>query len=97
MIKSQLIDRIAVANLHLQKTDADKIVSAFLDCIADAMTRGERVELRGFGSFSVKVQQAGPARNPKTGAPVSLPRRVMPRFKAAKEMHSRLNGQKAAN
>jgi integration host factor subunit beta len=93
MIKSQLVDRVALKSPHLHKSEADKIVNAIFDCLVSALARRDRVELRGFGSFAVTVREAGPARNPKTGAPVNLSERIFPRFKASKEMHIRLNGR----
>ena len=90
MIKSQLVDRVAQKSAHLNKYDAEKIVNAIFDCLVSGLARRDRVELRGFGSFTITVREARPGPNPKTGAAVNLSE--LPRFKASKEMHLRLNG-----
>jgi len=92
MIKSQLVDRVAQKSAHLNKYDAEKIVNAIFDCLVSGLARRDRVELRGFGSFTITVREARPGPNPKTGAAVNLSERILPRFKASKEMHLRLNG-----
>ena len=91
VIKSELVSRIAAQNPHLYVRDADKLVDAILDQIVAAMARRERVELRGFGTFGVKVWPARIARNPKTGAAVQVSEKVMPVFRPAKEIRRRLN------
>ena len=67
MIKSELVLKIAEQNPHLYQRDVEKIVNAILDTIGDALARGDRVELRGFGAFSVKKRDARTGRNPRTG------------------------------
>jgi integration host factor subunit beta len=91
MIKSELIQKIADRNPHLYLRDVEKIVNAILDEITAALTRGDRVELRGFGAFSVKKRNARQGRNPRTGAKVSVDEKVVPFFKTGKEMRERLN------
>ena len=91
MIKSELIQRIADRNPHLYLRDVEKIVNAILDEITHALTRGDRVELRGFGAFSVKQRNARQGRNPRTGAKVDVDEKVVPFFKTGKEMRERLN------
>jgi integration host factor subunit beta len=91
MIKSELIERIAAQNPHLFHRDIDKIVTAILDEIVGALSRGDRVELRGFGAFSVKRRGARQGRNPRTGATVSVAKKAIPYFKTGKGMHARLN------
>jgi integration host factor subunit beta len=91
MIKSELIQRISSQNPHLFQRDIEKIVTAILDEIVDALSRGDRVELRGFGAFSVKIRGARPGRNPRTGAAVAVGKRAVPYFKTGKQMHWRLN------
>jgi len=91
MIKSELIDRIHAQNPHLYQRDIEKIVTAILGEIVAAMARGDRVELRGFGAFSIKVRDSRSGRNPRTGAPVSVGAKAVPYFKAGKEMRKRLN------
>ncbi|KMO36503.1 HU family DNA-binding protein, partial [Methylobacterium aquaticum] len=72
MIKSELVLKIAEQNPHLYQRDVENIVNAILDTIADALARGDRVELRGFGAFSVKRREARRGRNPRTGAAVAV-------------------------
>ncbi len=91
MIKSELVQRIATANPHLYQRDVENIVDAILDEITLALARGDRVELRGFGAFSVKNRPARLGRNPRTGAQVSVQEKVVPYFKTGKEMRDRLN------
>jgi integration host factor subunit beta len=91
MIKSELIEKIASNNPHLMQKDVEKIVNVILDEITLALSRGERVELRGFGAFSVKHRPARVARNPKTGNQVRVGEKYVPAFKTGKELRERLN------
>ncbi len=91
MIKSELVQRIAEKNPHLYQRDVERIVNAILDEITHALTRGDRVELRGFGAFSIKKRDARPGRNPRTGAHVDIDQKAVPFFKTGKEMRERLN------
>ena len=91
MIKSELVQRISMQNPHLYQRDVENIVNAILGEIVAAMARGDRVELRGFGAFSVKHRPARSGRNPRTGAHVSVDRKSVPFFKTGKEMRERLN------
>jgi integration host factor subunit beta len=91
MIKSELVQRIANRNPHLYVRDVEKIVNAILDEITAALSRGDRVELRGFGAFSVKHRDARVGRNPRTGAHVPVSEKTVPFFKTGKEMRERLN------
>jgi integration host factor subunit beta len=91
MIKSELVQRIAAQNPHLYQRDVENIVNAILNEITAALARGDRVELRGFGAFSVKHRPARTGRNPRTGAHVSVDRKSVPFFKTGKEMRERLN------
>lgn len=93
MIKSELVLRIAEQNPHLYQRDVENIVNAILDEITKALTRGDRVELRGFGAFSVKKREARVGRNPRTGESVEVDEKVIPVFKTGKEMRLRLNGK----
>jgi integration host factor subunit beta len=95
VIKSELIDRISVQNPHLYRQDAEKIVNAIFSMITAAMARGDRVELRGFGVFFVKLREGRTGRNPRTGASVSVPQKGVPFFRTGKEMKSRLNSARA--
>ncbi len=91
MIKSELIKRIAERNPHLYQRDVENIVKAILDEITAALARGDRVELRGFGAFSVKRRDARLGRNPRTGEHVPVDQKHVPFFKTGKEMRERLN------
>lgn len=91
MIKSDLILRLAAHNPHLFQRDVEKVVDAILDEIATALARGDRVEVRGFGSFSVKVREGRMGRNPKTGATVHVPEKHIPYFRQGHPMRKRLN------
>lgn len=91
MIKSELIARIAEEFPHLQRQDVDKAVTTVLDEITQALAHDQRVELRGFGAFSARWRDARQARNPRTGDPVSVPRKRAPMFRAGKELRERLN------
>jgi integration host factor subunit beta len=91
MIKSELIQRIASRNEHLYQRDVETIVGTILDEITSALSRGDRVELRGFGVFSVKKRDARTGRNPRTGEQVSVQEKSVPFFKTGKEMRERLN------
>ena len=92
MIKSELIERIAVRNPHLFQRDVEHIVNAILEEIVAALSRGDRVELRGFGAFSVKNRPARTGRNPRTGEQVTVSEKYVPFFKTGKDMRERLNG-----
>ncbi|QCK86732.1 integration host factor subunit beta [Phreatobacter aquaticus] len=91
MIKSELVQKIAEQNPQLYQRDVENIVNAILDEIVSALARGDRVELRGFGAFSVKERNARVGRNPRTGAHVAVDDKVVPFFKTGKEMRERLN------
>jgi integration host factor subunit beta len=91
MIKSELIEKITLENPHLYQRDVEMIVGTVLGEIKGALCRGERVELRGFGAFSVKQREARLARNPRTGQKVQTEDKVAPFFKAGKELKERLN------
>jgi integration host factor subunit beta len=91
MTKSELIQRLAEQNPHLFQRDVERIVATILDEITAALARGDRVELRGFGAFSVKHRSARIGRNPRTGESVSVAEKVVPYFKTGKELRERLN------
>ena len=91
MIKSELVQRISAQNPHLYQRDVENIVNAILGEIVSALARGDRVELRGFGAFSVKHRPARTGRNPRTGDQVPVIEKVVPFFKTGKEMRERLN------
>ena len=89
--KSDLIIKIANLNRSIYQKDATKIVNVFFDTITKALTRNERVELRGFGVFDVKKRKARIARNPKNGVAVAVPEKNVPYFRMGKGMKDRLN------
>lgn len=91
MIKSELVQRIAAANPHLYHRDVERIVNVIFGEIVDALARGDRVELRGFGAFTVKHRAARQGRNPRTGAAVPVDEKFVPFFKTGKELRDRLN------
>jgi len=91
MTKSELIAELAAANPHLLSRDVELIVSTIFDEITAALSRGERVELRGFGAFTVKQRDARTGRNPRTGEPVAVDEKAVPFFKAGKELRERVN------
>ncbi len=93
MIRSELIQKIADENPHLYQRDVERIVNAIFDEITDAMARGDRVELRGFGAFSVKKRDARTGRNPRTGEAVDVDQKHVPFFKTGKLLRDRLNGK----
>lgn len=91
MTKSELIQRIAEANPHLYHRDVERIVSTIFDEVGQALSRGDRVELRGFGAFSVKRRDARIGRNPRTGTAVAVTEKYIPFFKTGKQLRERLN------
>jgi len=91
MIKSQLIQKLADENPHLYQRDVERIVSSVFEEITDALSRGDRVELRGFGAFSVKQRDARVGRNPRTGESVEVPQKRVPFFKTGKDLRDRMN------
>jgi integration host factor subunit beta len=91
MIKSELIQRISQKNPHLYHRDVERIINTVFDRIVDALGDGDRVELRGFGAFSVKERQSREGRNPRTGEAVQVEAKRVPFFKTGKELRERLN------
>ncbi len=93
MTKSELIQRLAEQNPHLYQRDVERIVATIFDEISSALAEGDRVELRGFGAFSVKARDARIGRNPRTGEAVNVSKKFVPFFKAGKDLRDRLNQQ----
>jgi len=93
MIRSELIQKIADENPHLSQRDVERIVTTIFDEITDALASGNRVELRGFGAFSVKKRDARIGRNPRTGESVHVEEKHVPFFKTGKLLRDRLNGK----
>lgn len=96
MTKSELIERLTLKQTHLMHKDVELAVKLVLDEISDALARHERVEIRGFGSFSLHHRPARVGRNPKTGESVGIPAKHVPHFKPGKEMRERVNERRGA-
>jgi len=97
MTRSELIADLAASNPHLLGRDIELIVATVFDEISAALTRGERVELRGFGAFTIKRRDARTGRNPRTGEAVPVDEKAVPFFKAGKELRARVNGKPGAS
>ncbi|MBM3565392.1 MAG: integration host factor subunit beta [Alphaproteobacteria bacterium] len=93
MTKSELIARLAQTHPHLYQRDVERIVSTIFGEITNALARGDRVELRGFGAFSIKQRGARTGRNPRTGTAVKVAEKYIPYFKTGKELRDKLNGR----
>ena len=91
MTKSELITYLAEENPHLYQRDVERIVTTIFDEITSALSRGDRVELRGFGAFSVKQRDARIGRNPRTGEAVQVDAKRVPYFKTGKQLRDKLN------
>ncbi|MGQ2990206.1 MAG: integration host factor subunit beta [Brevundimonas sp.] len=91
MIKSELIERLAAENTHLTHIEVERVVNVVLGRMTAALGEGGRVELRGFGAFSVRSRPARAGRNPRTGEAVDVPAKSVPFFKSGKELRERLN------
>lgn len=92
MTRSELIQRIADRYPGLYQREVERVVTTIFDEIGEALARGDRVELRGFGAFSVKHRDSRVGRNPRTGEPVSVEAKSVPFFKTGKQLRERLNG-----
>lgn len=92
MLRSELVQKLADENPHLRPQDLERVVDVILDQIGSALENGNRVELRGFGAFSVRQRDARTGRNPRTGESVDVDEKRVPFFKAGKELRARLNG-----
>jgi integration host factor subunit beta len=91
MIKSELIAQLASENPHLTQKDIERVVGVILERMTESLEKGGRVELRGFGAFSVRSRPARDGRNPRTGEKVSVKAKHVPFFKSGKELRERLN------
>jgi len=96
MNKSDLIECIASGQNHLSERDVELAVKAMLQLMSDVLASGERIEIRGFGCFTLHSRAARIGRNPKTGAPVAVPERHKPHFKPGKELRERVNAAVAS-
>jgi len=93
MTKSELIAGIAETNPHLHFAEVERAIETVFDVIAEALARGDRVEFRGFGAFTVRTRKARIGRNPKTGETVSVNEKQVPLFKAGKSLRLGINGR----
>lgn len=91
MIKSELIEKLASEHTHLTHAEVERVVNIVLGRMVDSLSEGGRVELRGFGAFSVRARPARTGRNPRTGETVQVPAKSVPFFKSGKELRARLN------
>ncbi|HTY20158.1 MAG TPA: integration host factor subunit beta [Geobacteraceae bacterium] len=91
MTKSELVDKIVEANGVLSRKESEMVVNIVFDSMSDALKRGEKVEIRGFGSFTIRERGAREARNPKSGEIVSIPAKKTPFFKTGKELRERVD------
>ncbi len=92
MTKSGLIEDVARRTPHISKKDTEVVVNTIFDSMIEALKRGDRIEIRGFGSFQVKIREAREGRNPKTGEEVRIPRKRTPFFKVGKELKEMVDG-----
>ena len=93
MIRSELVARIAADNPHLTRSDAERVVQAVFEAITEKLAEGGRVELRGFGAFTVRHRDGRKGRNPRTGASVDVEPKAVPLFRAGKELRDRMNAK----
>lgn len=91
MTKSELVDKIVEANVMLTRKESELVVNIVFDSMCDALKKGEKVEIRGFGSFTIRERDAREARNPKSGAVVNIPAKKVPFFKTGKELRERVD------
>ena len=91
MTKSELVEKLSTHSVSLNKKDAEVVVNTIFNSIGDALVGGDRVEIRGFGSFSIRERDARQARNPKSGEVVSIPAKKTPFFKTGKELRTRVD------
>lgn len=96
MTRSDLVQKLAEKNPHLMQKDVERIVNTIFDEITKALSRGDRVELRGFGAFSIKKRESRQGRNPRTGETVNVAEKIVPFFKTGKQLRDRLNGKDGA-
>lgn len=95
MTKSELVEMIADSQSQITRREAEVVVNTIFSAIGDALVDGDRVELRGFGSFSTKQRNARVGRNPKTGESVNVPSKTVPQFKPGKELRERVDAHGA--
>jgi integration host factor subunit beta len=94
MTKSELVQRVAELHPYLHHSDVERVVETIFEKIGTALARRNRIEIRGFGTFSVKYRSARLGKNPRTGATVEVSPKVIPYFKTGKHLHARLNEER---
>ena len=95
MLKSELIDKLHTENQHLTRTDTERVVGVILETITQTLEKGARVELRGFGAFSVRHRKSRSGRNPRNGENVFVPQKSVPFFRTGKELRTKLDSTKS--
>lgn len=93
MTKSELVEKLAETHGILSQKESEQVINIVFDSIADALNSGEKVEIRGFGSFTIRQRDGREARNPKSGEVVKIPAKKTPFFKTGKELRERVNGE----
>ncbi len=91
MLRSELIDKLHEENPHLTRRDMERVVAVVLETVTQTLEQGARVELRGFGAFSVRHRKARAGRNPRTGDPVSVPEKHVPFFRTGKDLRENID------
>ena len=94
MLRSELIDKLHEENPHLTRRDMERIVAVVLESVTQTLERGARVELRGFGAFSVRHRKARAGRNPRTGEAVSVPEKHVPFFRTGKDLREKIDASR---
>ena len=94
MTKSGLIEEVAKRTPHISKKDTEVVVNTIFDAMIESLRAGDRIEIRGFGSFQVKIREARDGRNPKTGEAVALSGKYVPHFKPGKDLRERVNASR---
>ncbi len=94
MTKSDLIERVAAQVPLISKKDTETVVNTIFDCMTESLRTGDRIEIRGFGSFQIKIREAREGRNPKTGQEVRIPAKRTPFFKVGKELKERIEDKR---
>ena len=95
MTKSGLIEAVAARTPHISKKDTEVVVNTIFDAMIESLRAGDRIEIRGFGSFQVKIREARDGRDPKTGEPVHISAKRTPFFKVGKELKEMVDSSPA--
>ncbi|MCZ6718330.1 MAG: integration host factor subunit beta [Gammaproteobacteria bacterium] len=95
MVKRELVEKVVRRYPQFSKKEAEMVVNEVFGCMAEALAKGERVELRGFGVFEVRQREARNGRNPRTGAAIAIAAKRVPFFKVGNELRKRVNGETA--